>query len=83
MDHAAHQIEQDGFALIDDVFDAGQLLRGFFEGERTTDGDGRMDLGSFAPGKYQLEVTQGTRDVSRGLTLPAGDPELVLRITLP
>jgi hypothetical protein len=50
---------------------AGKVLTGFFNGEGTSDSDGKLDLGRFAPGEYTL-------DVQRGFS-KAGDPNVVLK----
>jgi hypothetical protein len=52
----------------------GEALRDFFNGERVTDAQGRVDLGLFAPGPYQLDVRQGSARATREVELLEGAP---------
>jgi len=62
--------------------DAGDAIEGVFRGESVADADGRIQLGSFSPGEYRLEVVRaGSRAEQEGIVLLEGPPvELMARL---
>lgn len=64
--------------------DAGAFFEGFFSGAATTDGEGRLELGRYSGGAYELRATIGARSAVRKVTIettPSGAQ--LVRITLP
>jgi len=63
--------------------DPGGAVIDLFNGKRTTDGEGRLELGRFVPGIYELEVWRGPlRRLRPSVQVEAGDDVLELRVDL-
>jgi hypothetical protein len=56
-----------------DAEEADRMLEGMFKGEGVSDGEGRIDLGRFLPGKYRVEITRGDTAKEVGLSVPESD----------
>ena len=63
---------------------AGAFFEGFFSGAATTDGEGRLELGRYRGGTYELSANLGARSAKKEVEIqgPEGGAQVV-RITLP
>lgn len=50
----------------------GSFLGGFFTGSSTTDGDGRLPLGRFGPGRYVLQASEGFSRAKKSVEIRTG-----------
>ncbi len=63
--------------------DPGQEVQELFTGDATTDADGRLELGRFVPGVYELSVWRGfDRQTRPSVMLEEGQGRLELRVDL-
>jgi len=63
--------------------DPGQQVQELFTGDATTDADGRLELGRFVPGVYELTVWRGfDRQTRPSVMLEEGQGRLELRVDL-
>lgn len=63
--------------------DPGGAVVDLFTGKQTTDAEGRLELGRFVPGIYELEVWRGPlRRLRPSVQVEAGDDVLELRVDL-
>ncbi|TDJ68490.1 MAG: hypothetical protein E2O39_13200, partial [Planctomycetota bacterium] len=63
------------------LLDVTRAFRSFFAGKATTDADGRLELGNYAPGSYTLEVRRAMLVTTKKVELEGGG-SVVLRVTL-
>lgn len=62
--------------------DPGRAIEGFFRGEGSTDAQGEVEVGRYAPGEYVLEAQRGSDKASKPVSVDGRDAEQELRIEL-
>lgn len=81
---ARARLVRKGAGSTDDVADAGRAIEGLFTGAGTTDADGRVVVGRFAPGEYRLEVQRASaRTTVPDVKIPGNTTEFEVRAELP
>jgi protocatechuate 3,4-dioxygenase beta subunit len=65
-----------------DAHEADHLLEEIFKGQGISDAEGKIELGRFLPGDYELEVTRGT-SVSQRVSIRGDRTEVEIRADLP